>query len=139
MTDSPCPHSDLQEPDWAEAGLTAAEAARASEYWATIVAELQAQQTLAEANRHAIKRLVQAYLNWESAQQQVNREGLFVDYPNGTKQQHPALSVANKQMAVIAKLEADLGIVVTKRAAAAKGKVVKAGSGAGKSAGAIEF
>ncbi len=112
------------EPDWADAKVQEAERETASQYWKTIVDELASQQTMAAANRHAIIRLVLAMLTYEDAQEQVNRDGAVIEAPKTrVKMQHPALSIANKQGQIIAKLEADLGITVMKRAAAAKSKV----------------
>lgn len=124
MTDCPCPPAEMEEPDWAEAGVKPADLADARRYWATIVAELSGQQTLAEANRHAIIRLVLAMMIYEQAQKRVVRDGVIIEAPK-TKvpMQHPALSIANKQLGIIAKLEGDLGITVIKRQSAAKGKV----------------
>lgn len=124
MTDCPCPPGDMLEPDWAEAGVPDAERDDAHRYWLTIVAELTQQQTLAEANRHAIIRLVLAMLLYEQAQTKVVREGVIIEAPKTKVQmQHPALSIANKQLAIIRQLEGDLGITVIKRQSAAKGKV----------------
>jgi len=140
MTDCPCPLEGMQQPNWTEAGLTAAEVATAAKYWATIIAELQAQQTLAEANRHMVIRLVLAMITYEEAVSQVQREGALIEAPKTkVKMQHPALSIANAQGKIISKLEADLGIVVTKRAAAAKGKVAGKGAGKKKPGGGVEF
>lgn len=140
MTDSPCPYSEMEEPNWAEAGVTAAdELADAHQYWRTIVDELRGQQTLAEANRHAIIRLVLAMLVYEQAQKQVMRHGPIIEAPK-TKvpMQNPAISIANKQLGIIAKLEADLGITVTKRLSASKGKIAKKG-GPKNTGGGVEF
>jgi P27 family predicted phage terminase small subunit len=140
MTDCLPPPNDMEEPNWTEAGLTAAEVATAAKYWATIIAELQAQQTLAEANRHMVIRLVLAMITYEEAVSQVQREGALIEAPKTkVKMQHPALSIANAQGKIISKLEADLGIVVTKRAAAAKGKVPGKGGGKKKPGGGVEF
>ncbi|WP_310474085.1 phage terminase small subunit P27 family [Sandarakinorhabdus sp.] len=131
----------MQEPDWAETGLTAAEVGTASKYWATIVAELQAQQTLTEANRHMVIRLVLAMITYEETTALVQREGSIIEAPKTkVKMQHPALSIANKQLAIIRQLEGDLGLTPGKRAAAAKGKVPSRG-GKKKPGGsdAIEF
>lgn len=140
MSDCPCPPGDMEEPDWADAGVTDAdELADARRHWRIIVDELAGQQTLAEANRHAIGRLVLEMILYERAQKLVLKEGLTVKFKNGTSQQHPALSIANKKLALIAKLEADLGITVIKRLSASKGKV--AGKAKKKPGGgdAIEF
>lgn len=128
MADCPCPPGEMEEPDWAEAGVKAADQDDARQYWATIVAELNQQQTLAEVNRHAIIRLVLAMLVYENAQKRVVRDGPIIEAPK-TKvpMQHPALSIANKQLQIIRQLEGDLGITVIKRAAAAKGKVPSRG------------
>jgi P27 family predicted phage terminase small subunit len=140
MSDCPCPPGDMEEPDWDEAGLTAAEAATASKYWQTIVGELQAQQTLAEANRHMVIRLVLAMITYEEASAQVQRDGAIIEAPKTkVKMQHPALSIANKQGEIIRKLEADLGIVVTKRAAAAKGRVPGKGKKKTGTSSGVEF
>lgn len=141
MTDCPCPPEGMLEPDWAETGLTQAEGVTASKYWKTIISELQGQQTLAEANRHMVIRLVLAMITYEEATAQVQRDGAIIEAPKTkVKMQHPALSVANAQGKIIRQLEGDLGIVVTKRAAAAKGRVP--GRGGKKKLGggdAIEF
>lgn len=124
MTDCPCPPGDMQEPDWAEVKVPESERDDAHRYWLTIVAELTQQQTLAEANRHAIIRLVLAMLVYEDAQKQVMRDGTILEAPKTkVKMQHPALSIANKQLNIIRQLEGDLGITVIKRQSAAKGKV----------------
>lgn len=138
MNDCPCPPEGMQEPDWKETGLTEAEGVTASKYWATIVHELQQQQTLAEANRHMVIRLVLAMITYEEATAQVQRDGAIIEAPKTkVKMQHPALSVANAQGKIIRQLEGDLGIMVTKRAAAAKGKVP--GKSKKKPGGGIEF
>ncbi len=140
MSDCPCPPGEMEEPCWKEAGLTDAEAITAGKYWRTIIAELQAQQTLAEANRHMVIRLVLAMITYEEATAQVQREGALIEAPKTkVKMQHPALSIANAQGKIISKLEADLGIVVTKRAAAAKGKVAGKAKKKPGGSGGVEF
>lgn len=143
MADCPCPSPEMEEPDWAEVGLTPVEAVTASKYWHTIVAELQAQQTLAEANRHMVIRLVSAMITYEEATAQVQREGAILEAPKTkVKMQHPALSIANKQGEIIRKLEADLGITVIKRQSASKGKVPSRGKkkpGSDGGGGTVEF
>lgn len=140
MTDCPCPPGDMLEPDWAEAKVPEADRDDAHRYWLTIVAELTQQQTLAEANRHAIIRLVLAMLVYEDAQKQVMRDGTILEAPKTkVKMQHPALSIANKQLTIIRQLEGDLGITVIKRQSAAKGKVPAKGKKKPGGSDAIEF
>jgi phage terminase small subunit len=81
---------------------------------------------------------VLAMLTYEDAQEQVNHDGAVIEAPKTkVRYQHPALSIANKQGQIIAKLEADLGITVMKRAAASKGKVV--GKRSVKGCGGVEL
>jgi P27 family predicted phage terminase small subunit len=130
-----CPESrGLDEPDWSALFSDPANAASARADWNEIVAELRAQNKLADVNGHAISRLVMARAIYEDAARRVARDGSVIEAPK-TKvpMQHPALSIMNKQAEICTALESELTLSPRKRATGGKvaGKRGSGGTGGG--------
>jgi P27 family predicted phage terminase small subunit len=127
-----CPETrGLDEPDWSALFGDSRDAASAQADWNEIVAELRAQNKLADVNGHAISRLVMARAIYENAARQVAKDGPIIEAPKTkAKMQHPALSIMNKQGELCTALESELTLSPRKRATG--GKVAgKRGSGTG--------
>lgn len=130
-----CPEtSGLDEPNWSKLFSDPVDAASAQHDWNEIVAELQAQNKLADVNGHAIARLVMARAIYEQAARRVAADGSIIEAPK-TKvlMQHPALSIMNKQAEICTALESELTLSPRKRATG--GKVAGGKRGGGKSGG----
>lgn len=57
-----------QEPDWASSYVDASAAEEASRRWAAVMADLNAAGTIADANGHTVRRLVEFLVHyWKSA------------------------------------------------------------------------
>jgi P27 family predicted phage terminase small subunit len=132
-----CPDTrGLDEPNWATLFTDPVDgtrdAASAKADWNEIVAELRAQNKLADVNGHAISRLVMARAIYENAARQVARDGPIIEAPKTkAKMQHPALSIMNKQGEICAQLESELTLSPRKRATGGKVAGGKRGGAAG--------
>jgi P27 family predicted phage terminase small subunit len=82
------PGMDVEEPDWElliadrADGLHGKLRKMARREWSRVCGELRDMQTLAAVNRHAIQRLVIAYIRYDLAVAQVMQEGAVVKSPN---------------------------------------------------------
>lgn len=128
-----CPETTgLDEPDWDSLFSDEKNAASARADWAEIVAELRAQNKLADVNGHAISRLVMARAIYEDAARRVAKDGSVIEAPK-TKvpMQHPALSIMNKQAEICTALESELTLSPRKRATGGKVTGKRAGKAGG--------
>jgi P27 family predicted phage terminase small subunit len=117
----------VAEPDWSRLLPDAEEQAAAREHWRSIAGEMRERETLSAANRHALLRLVLAYLVYDRCSINVAVDGL-VTAPNPENPKSIArLSIHYKAMEEAAKaaerLEAQLGLSPGRRGRV--GKVAK--------------
>lgn len=63
------------EPSWRSIFGRAADRTAASEYWRTLISEMDSADKLAVANAHSIKRLVVAYVTYDISAREVLRSG----------------------------------------------------------------
>ncbi|MBC9176775.1 P27 family phage terminase small subunit [Pseudoroseomonas ludipueritiae] len=97
------PGMDVEEPDWelliAERpdGLHANLRKMARREWSRVCGELRDMQTLAAVNRHAVQRLVLAYIRYDLAAAKVLLEGEVVGSPNTGVPQLSMWQVAMRQ------------------------------------------
>ncbi|MDQ1081434.1 P27 family phage terminase small subunit [Pseudoroseomonas cervicalis] len=81
------PGMDIEEPLWEllipdrPDGLSAPLREVAHREWVRVTAELRETQTLAAVNRHAVQRLVLAYVRYDAAAAMVMRDGAVVESP----------------------------------------------------------
>ena len=126
------------EPNWRSLCNGTTEITAAKAHWKRIIGEMQARETLAEANGHSVQRLVLAYLNYDRAAANVAKLGV-VDAPSGENSRAIArLNVHFKAMSEAEKtaerLEAQLGLSPQRRS-----KVGKVAKKRERSAGADSF
>lgn len=125
-------------PDWTSLCEDDDEIAAAKAHWKRIVDEMQARETLAEANAHSVQRLVLAYLNYDRAASMVVKEGIVDEPAEDNPRAIARLSIYFKVMSEAEKtaerLEAQLGLSPQRR-----GKVAKVTKKRERSAGADAF
>lgn len=109
------------EPDWSKIFSDGMDVALAHEHWINVVGELRTAGTLAVANGHSIKRLVEFRFQYERASQQVAEVGPVIRAKR-TKvpQYNPHWIVMRQADQSITYLEAELGISPTRRGKAVK-------------------
>lgn len=109
------------EPDWSKIYSDGLDVALAHEHWINVVSELRSAGTLAVANGHSIKRLVEFRFQYERASQQVAEVGPVIRAKR-TKvpQYNPHWIVMRQADQSITYLEAELGISPTRRGKAVK-------------------
>lgn len=117
----------VAEPDWKKLLPNVAERNAAKKHWRRITGEMQERETLAEANGHALQRLVVAYLVYDRCSIAVAQDGLVTE-PNPENPKSIArLSIYYKAMReaenTAERLEAQLGLSPGRRSKV--GKVVK--------------
>jgi phage terminase small subunit len=111
------------EPVWRTIFSNEDDLAIATEAWGFVVRELGEAGTLALANGHAIRRLVEFRVQYERASRQVAERGALLPPSNKkTKvgQWNPYWSVMRQAGAEITALEAELGIAPVRRGKAVK-------------------
>lgn len=111
------------EPDWASLYSDEFDLAEAARQWTTVIDELEAAGTLAEANGHAIKRLVEFRVQYERAARHVAEKGAILAPTNKkakTGQWNPFWSVMRQADESIRVIEAELGISPVRRGKATK-------------------
>ena len=111
-------------PDWALHYGDNLDVAAASEEWRTICSYMRDAETLAVANGHAIRRLVEFRLQWRRASEHVAEHGAILQGKTTGKggQWNPYWSVMRQANDSIRSLEAELGLSPRRRAAAVKAK-----------------
>jgi P27 family predicted phage terminase small subunit len=112
------------EPEWALHYSDDLEVAAATEEWRTICSDMRDADTLAVANGHAIRRLVEFRIQWRRASEHVAEHGAIIKGKTTGKagQWNPHWSVMRQADDKIRALEAELGLAPRRRAAAVKVK-----------------
>lgn len=126
------------EPKWSALCEGKVEIAAAKAHWTRIIGEMQARETLAEANGHSVQRLVLAYINYDRAAAMVAKLGVVDEPSSDNPRSISRLSIHFKAMSEAEKtaerLEAQLGLSPQRR-----GKVAKVTKKRERSAGADAF
>jgi P27 family predicted phage terminase small subunit len=121
------------EPDWEMFFHDPLDIEVAREEWGLIVREMKDVETLAVANGHAIRRLVEFRVQYQRAANHVAEHGAILQVkPTGKSGQwNPFWSVMRQADGKILTLEAELGLSPRRRTSAAKAKKrLKAGRAA---------
>jgi P27 family predicted phage terminase small subunit len=109
------------EPEWALHYSDEIDIDAARDEWGVVVREMQRAETLAVANGHAIRRLVEFRIQWRRASAHVAGHGAIIQAKTGG-QWNPHWSVMRQADDKIRALEAELGLSPRRRAAAVKAK-----------------
>jgi P27 family predicted phage terminase small subunit len=113
------------EPDWKTAFKSKPERAAASADWARVIREMREANTLAVANGHAIRRLVEFRIAYDKAAKEVARDGPVVKDANNlatTGVWNPWWSIMRQADDSIRTLESELGLTPRHRDKAGKVK-----------------
>ena len=128
----------VAEPDWKKLLPSVSERAAAKRHWRCITDEMRTSDTLSAANRHALQRLVLAYLVYDRCSAIVAKDGLVTEPAMDNPKAIARLSIHYKAMREAEtnaeRLEAQLGLSPGKR-----GRVGKVAKKRERSAGADKF
>lgn len=109
------------EPDWTSVYPDELDIAAAHEEWGVVMRELRDSGTLAVANSHAIKRLVEFRVQYERSSKHVAEHGPVLKGKRAkVGQWNPHWSVMRQADEAIRVLEAELGLAPTRRGKAVK-------------------
>lgn len=89
--------------------------ALAREEWHRLAAPLHAAGVLTLADRAAMAAYCQAYGRWVEAEEKLQETPMLIRTPSGYVQQSPWLSVANKQMELMGRYMAEIGLTPASR------------------------
>lgn len=84
--------------------------------WRRLATPLHEAGILTLADRAALAAYCQAYARWVEAEEQLKKTPLLLKTPSGYVQQSPWLSVSNKQLELMGRYMAELGITPAARA-----------------------
>lgn len=114
----------VSEPHWQMLLTDEIEIEAAAEYWRAITTELRERSLLAPANRHAIQRLVLAYVIYDRSSRIVAEQGAVTKPKRGNSKAiarlNPHFTAMREAGSDAATLEAELGLAPRRRAAATK-------------------
>jgi len=114
----------VEEPNWGKLLKDRKELYAAKEYWRVITTELRERTLLSPSNRHAIQRLVMAYVVFDRSSLIVAEEGAVLppapDNPKAISRISPHVNVMRDAATDATNLEAELGLSPRRRAGAAK-------------------
>ena len=114
----------IPEPHWRMLLTDDLEVEAASEYWRLVTTEMRERALLSPSNRHAIQRLVLAYINFDRSSREVAEHGA-VTKPRRVNTKaiariSPHFTAMREAGNDAATLEAELGLSPRRRAAASK-------------------
>lgn len=119
--------SPAKQPDWKRLLPDVAERKAAAVHWSCIVDEMEGREIFSTSNRHAVQRLVLAYLVYDRCSKQVAGEGLVTEPNPDNPKAIARLSIYYKAMreaeSTAERLEAQLGLSPGRRSKV--GKVTK--------------
>ena len=114
----------IAEPHWQMLLTDEIEIEAAAEYWRAVTTELRERSLLAPANRHAIQRLVLAYVIYDRSSRIVAEQGAVTKPKRGNAKAiarlNPHFTAMREAGSDAATLEAELGLAPRRRAAATK-------------------
>lgn len=112
------------EPHWRMLLTDDLEIAAAGEYWRLVTTEMRDRNTLSPTNRHAIQRLVLAYINFDRSSREVAENGAVTKPRRGNTKAiariSPHFTAMREAGSDAATLEAELGLSPRRRSTAAK-------------------
>jgi phage terminase small subunit len=109
------------EPEWSQHYSDELDIEVARDEWGVVVREMQDAETLAVANGHAIRRLVEFRIQYMRAANHVAKHGAIIKGKTGG-QWNAFWSVMRQADSAIRALEGELGLAPRRRAAAVKAK-----------------
>ena len=114
----------IPEPHWRMLLTDDLEVEAASEYWRLVTTEMRERALLSPSNRHAIQRLVLAYINFDRSSREVAEHGAVTKPRRGNTKAiariSPHFTAMREAGNDAATLEAELGLSPRRRAAASK-------------------
>lgn len=114
----------VPEPHWRMLLTDELEVEAAAEYWRTVTTEMRDRNTLSPTNRHAIQRLVLAYINFDRSSREVAEHGAVTKPKRGNSRAiariSPHFTAMREAGNDAAQLEAELGLSPRRRSTAAK-------------------
>lgn len=114
----------IPEPHWRMLLSDELEVDAASEYWRVLTTELRERNLLAPANRHALQRLVLAYITFDRCSREVAENGAVTKPRRGNSKAiarlSPHFTAMREAGSDAAALEAELGIAPRRRGSAVK-------------------
>jgi P27 family predicted phage terminase small subunit len=114
----------VPEPHWRLLLTDDLEVEAASEYWRLITTELKERNLLSPANRHALQRLIMAYVSYDRLSRVVAENGAVTKPKRGNSRAiarvSPHFTAMREAGSDAAALEAELGISPRRRSSAAK-------------------
>jgi P27 family predicted phage terminase small subunit len=117
--------SGISEPDWASKYTDDLDIAAARAHWARVIDDLSVSGGLSPDNGHAIRRLVEFRVVYERSSRHVAEQGpILAGKRAKVGQWNPHWSAMRQAAADILALEAELGLLPTRR-----GKIVKVEGG----------
>lgn len=114
----------VAEPHWRLLLTDDLEVDSASDYWRMVTTEMRERNTLSPTNRHAIQRLVLAYINFDRCSREVAEHGAVTKPRRGNTKAiariSPHFTAMREAGSDAATLEAELGLSPRRRSTAAK-------------------
>jgi P27 family predicted phage terminase small subunit len=114
----------VPEPHWRLLLSDDIEVSAAEEYWRLVTTEMRERQLLSPANRHALQRLVLAYITYDRSSREVAENGAVTKPKRGNTRAiariSPHFTAMRESGNDAASLEAELGLSPRRRSSAAK-------------------
>lgn len=114
----------VPEPHWRMLLTDELEIEAAGEYWRLVTTEMRERNTLSPTNRHAIQRLVLAYVNYDRSSREVAENGAVTKPKRGNTRAiariSPHFTAMREAGSDAASLEAELGLSPRRRSTAGK-------------------
>lgn len=114
----------IPEPNWRLLLTDELEIQAAAEYWRIVTTEMRERSILAPANRHAIQRLIMAYVIHDRESRTVAEQGAVLKpkrgNPKSISRTSPHFTVMREAGSDAAQIEAELGLSPRRRSAAGK-------------------
>src|SRR6266403_865249 len=114
----------VPEPHWRLLLSDDIEVSAAAEYWRLVTTEMRDRNLLSPANRHALQRLVLAYINYDRSSREVAENGAVTKPKRGNGRAiariSPHFTAMREAGTDAASLEAELGLSPRRRSTAGK-------------------
>lgn len=114
----------VAEPHWRMLLTDDLEISAASDYWRTLTTEMRERSLLSPVNRHALQRLVLAYISYDRSSREVAEHGAVTKPKRGNPKAiariSPHFTAMREAASDAATLEAELGLSPRRRSTATK-------------------